>query len=401
VSDHSEVSHYANYGMLAARYDATREATAVETVLGCLCVAGQRLETMRVLDAGCGTGNYCNVIAHHVAQVTGLDRSPEMLSVAASKVAAHRSEAVRLVAGELRALPFAAATFDGVIINQVLHHLDRPGDRERPGLRQALAEFARVLHPGGVLVIGTCSHLQLGRAFWHLDLLPRAAREVRRRYARLGELVRWLADVGFTHVGNAVPTNAILQSDAYLDAPGPLRATGGSGGADAGTLASPPGPGPMQPPTGTGTTTFAVTKLYIGDTDPDGTPDVANGWTHFGYNIDGVAPNNLAGFCKPLFNASPSQVHKEGINGIENSFGHNILPVLLGINSQVSATINQAITNGYFTLLFSLDQLGTGVSDNPLTSHYAAAGQLGKVLERSCERRRCAPRADRRSVRSA
>jgi hypothetical protein len=123
--------------------------------------------------------------------------------------------------------------------------------------------------------------------------------------------------------------------------------------------------------------TFAVTKLYIGDTDPDGTPDVTNGWTHFGYNIDGVTPSNLAAFCTPLFNASPSQVHAEGINGIENAFGHNILPILLSINAQLSTTINQDIATGGFTLLFSLDKLGTGASYNPVASHYATAGNLG------------------------
>jgi SAM-dependent methyltransferase len=224
VSDHGGVSHYANYGALAASYDATREATGVELVLGCLSIAGQRLDAMSVLDAGCGTGNYSSVIAHYVARVTGLDRSPEMLSIAATKLVAHRPERVALVPGELRELPFAAGTFDGVIAVQVLHHLDPPGDRERPCLRKAMAEFARVLRPGGVLVIGTCSHLQLARAFWHLDLLPRAAREVRRRYPRLHDLAHHLEEAGFVHVGNAVPTEAILQGDAYLDAAGPLRA---------------------------------------------------------------------------------------------------------------------------------------------------------------------------------
>jgi hypothetical protein len=150
-------------------------------------------------------------------------------------------------------------------------------------------------------------------------------------------------------------------------------------GGDAGTLASPPPAGPVQAPNGSTTVTFAVTKLYIGDTDPGGTPDVLNGWKHFGYNIDGVAPNNLAGFCKPLFNACPGQVHAEGINGIENSFGHNILPLLLGINPQLSATINQDIALGGFSLLFSLDKLGTSSSANPVASVYAAAGSLGTV----------------------
>jgi hypothetical protein len=135
----------------------------------------------------------------------------------------------------------------------------------------------------------------------------------------------------------------------------------------------------MQAPNGSTTVTFAVTRLFIGDADPDGTPDVPNGWTHFGYNIDGVAPNNLAAFCKPLFNASPSQVHAEGINGIENSFGHNILPILLGLNSQLSMTIDQDIANGDFSFLFSLDKLGTGSNYNPVASHYVAGGNLGAV----------------------
>jgi ubiquinone/menaquinone biosynthesis C-methylase UbiE len=217
------VSRYANYDVLSSSYDATRGAIAAELVLGCLSTGAQRLERMHVLDAGCGTGNYCRALVECVATVTGVDRSDEMLAVAERKLATSRSDKVRLLRGDLHDLPFDASTFDGILAIQVLHHLDPPGSRDRPVLRGALKEFARVMRAGGALVIGTCSHLQLARSFWHLDLLPRASRETRRRYPRLRELVRHLADAGFAHVGNAVPTEAILQGAGYLDATGPLR----------------------------------------------------------------------------------------------------------------------------------------------------------------------------------
>ena len=142
------------------------------------------------------------------------------------------------------------------------------------------------------------------------------------------------------------------------------------------TLAAPPAPGPTNAPNGTATVTFAVSKLYIGDTDPDGTPDHSNGWTRYGFNIDGVASSNLAGFCKPVDNASPQQVHGEGPSGIENSWGHNILPILLGIAANTSTKLNAGIASGSYTQLFSLGALGAGSSYNPIASQVTQGGAL-------------------------
>jgi hypothetical protein len=135
----------------------------------------------------------------------------------------------------------------------------------------------------------------------------------------------------------------------------------------------------MQPPDGTGTVTFAVTKIYLGDTDPDGTPDMADGWKHYGYNLDGVPAGNLAAFCQPVTGATAATVHTEGINGIENAFGHLILPTILGINANAPTTIDQDLQGGLFTILLSLDQLGMGNSYNPVPSHFAAGGPLGST----------------------
>src|SRR5689334_6481949 len=65
---------------------------------------------------------------------------------------------------------------------------------------------------------------------------------------------------------------------------------GNSGGAGAGgskVHAEPPGPGPMKAPDGPASVTFAITKLYLGDTKRDGTPDPTNGWKEYGYDLDG------------------------------------------------------------------------------------------------------------------
>jgi hypothetical protein len=130
-------------------------------------------------------------------------------------------------------------------------------------------------------------------------------------------------------------------------------------------------------PDGTSNVTFAVSKLYIGDTDPDDTPDATNGWKNYGYNIDGIAPNDPSAFCQPVSGASATTVHQEGPQGQENAWGHLILPILLGIASDTSTQINTAIAQGSFTYLFTLDDLGAGATYNPLVAQYASGGNLG------------------------
>jgi hypothetical protein len=120
-----------------------------------------------------------------------------------------------------------------------------------------------------------------------------------------------------------------------------------------------------------------MTKLFIGDTDPNGTPDQTNGWKSYGYNIDGVTPGNLSAMCKPVGSANAATVHTEGPNGLENAWGHLVLPIVLSTNAQTSTQLNTDLQNGQLTTLFTLASLGSGVSYNPLPSQIAAGGNLG------------------------
>lgn len=98
------------------------------------------LDGRRVLDLGCGKGRFAGILAARGARVVGLDVSAAMLA-GADGSSLHR------VQGSARRLPFAPASFDAAVAVEVFEHLDPAA------LDATLAEAARVLRPGGILVI--------------------------------------------------------------------------------------------------------------------------------------------------------------------------------------------------------------------------------------------------------
>jgi ubiquinone/menaquinone biosynthesis C-methylase UbiE len=219
------MSSYEQYDRTAAHYDRTRWPIGAEIIVGCLAQGRLPLAEMTVLDAGCGTGNYARALLLHVARIEALDRSAGMLEVARRKLAdAVEDGRVILHPGSIDALPLADASVDGIMINQVLHHL--PDDREAgwTAHRRVFGECARVLRPGGVLVINTCSHVQPEQGFWPFHLIPRARDEILRRLMPLDTLERALRDCGIAPRGRFVPVDAVVQGEDYLDPRGPSRA---------------------------------------------------------------------------------------------------------------------------------------------------------------------------------
>jgi SAM-dependent methyltransferase len=220
-SEHS-ISTYEDYSRAAADYDASRVAVGIEIVLGALQAGGIAPATAHVLDLGCGTGAYAAALAPHLGRMTLLDASEGMLAEAEATLAGLDDTCPYEVhEGSLLDLPFGAGAFDAVVVNQVLHHL---GDEEGgawTGHTTVLAEVARVLRPGGVLVVNTCSQTQLRRAYWYYALVPVAADALRRRYAGLDGLEAAMDAVELVPAGRFVP-GAILQGPSYLDGRSPL-----------------------------------------------------------------------------------------------------------------------------------------------------------------------------------
>jgi ubiquinone/menaquinone biosynthesis C-methylase UbiE len=96
-----------------------------------------------VLDVGCGTGFATAELARLGVEVSGLDLSPGML-----EVARRRLPEVTFEIGSMLALPHADGSFAGVVAWYSTIHVPDPE------LPTALTELARVLRPGGHLLLG-------------------------------------------------------------------------------------------------------------------------------------------------------------------------------------------------------------------------------------------------------
>jgi SAM-dependent methyltransferase len=141
----------------------------------------------RLLDAGCGTG-YNLLELGRLGRATGVDLSQDALAFC-------RERGVRAARASVLALPFADATFDAVTSFDVLYHAWVPDDRA------AARELARVLRPGGALLV----RVPALRALWGAHDTEVQSRH---RYTR-AELVALLASAGL-RVRRATYCNSFL-----------------------------------------------------------------------------------------------------------------------------------------------------------------------------------------------
>src|SRR5262245_26536477 len=114
-----------------------------------------------VLDAGAGDGATAQLLAARARSITCIDVSETLIDAARVRLAGHAN--VRAEVADLHALPFGDASFDQVLLLNVLTHLSAPA--------RALAEPARVLRPGGRLALVTLAahdHLDVTAAYGHV-----------------------------------------------------------------------------------------------------------------------------------------------------------------------------------------------------------------------------------------
>lgn len=146
----------ARYDTNGRIYDRTRRAdpTIADGLKASLGVGAGA----RVLDLGCGTGNYTAALSERGLAMVGVDISRTMLTAA-------RTKGLTLAQGDAAALPFADGAFDGVTAVLCLHHI---ADRT-----MAIREVFRVLKPGTAFVAFSITREQhLG--FWLTHYFPNA-----------------------------------------------------------------------------------------------------------------------------------------------------------------------------------------------------------------------------------
>lgn len=102
----------------------------------------------RVLDAGCGRSLFTEIRPHWPFRIVASDVDHELMRSRQAEF-----EEVRFLVGDAQPLPFRDGAFDAVFAGELIEHLPDP----RPGV----AEFRRVLRPGGTLILTTPNRLRL------------------------------------------------------------------------------------------------------------------------------------------------------------------------------------------------------------------------------------------------
>jgi ArsR family transcriptional regulator len=138
---------------------------------------------LRVADIGTGTGGMLPYLAEFAGEILAVDISAEMLRRARARARALGLENVELIKGDLEELPIETASVDAAFAALSLHHAPNPA--------RAIEEMARILQPGGTLVvIDLCAHGHEWLREEHGDIWMGFARE---------EITAHLAHAGLEH----------------------------------------------------------------------------------------------------------------------------------------------------------------------------------------------------------
>jgi demethylmenaquinone methyltransferase / 2-methoxy-6-polyprenyl-1,4-benzoquinol methylase len=172
----------------------------------------------RILDVAAGTGTSSASLAKSGALVVAADFSPGMIEVGRRRQ--RRVPNIEFVQADATALPFGDGGFDAVTISFGLRNVVQP--------ERALAEFLRVLKPGGRLVVCEFSHPPTGVVRFGYDIYQRCVMPVLVRitssndvaYEYLNESIRdwpdqptlasWLREAGFEQVAYRNLTGGIV-----------------------------------------------------------------------------------------------------------------------------------------------------------------------------------------------
>jgi ubiquinone/menaquinone biosynthesis C-methylase UbiE len=153
-----------------------------------------RAARLTVLDLGCGTGMYSQLLAEALdADVVGVEPSVRMREVAERE---HAHPRVRYLAGSAEEIPLPGASCDAALLSDLAHHI---ADHDA-----CARELRRVVRRSGLVLVRGIGPDSSPRVRF-LDFFPTARSIARQQAAAFAELIETLAGAGFERVcGEAI-----------------------------------------------------------------------------------------------------------------------------------------------------------------------------------------------------
>jgi len=151
-----------------------------------------------ILDLGCGTGRYCQILsqAFKSAHIIGVDPSQLMIAQAEKSPI----ERVLYKQGEAASIPLDDATMDMVFMSMVLHHF--------PNKEAAIAECRRVLHPGGLICLRAGTQEQVAD-YPYVSFFDGSSENLKHRLQPMSQIVALFEQAGLRCVSHQIVQSQI------------------------------------------------------------------------------------------------------------------------------------------------------------------------------------------------
>jgi ubiquinone/menaquinone biosynthesis C-methylase UbiE len=174
-----------NYNQIAGKYDSTR--TSNSSTIDLFHKKVKFGKETKVLDFGCGTGNYLNTI-FDLFRCTcfGVEPSDSMRAIAKQK-----NSEVQIKKGSHELIPFPDNEFDFVYMTDVIHHI--------PNMNKMFSELNRLIKPSGLMCIVTESHNQIENRFYN-RYFPSLESVELKRYPDISEINEYAVNNSFVTV---------------------------------------------------------------------------------------------------------------------------------------------------------------------------------------------------------
>ncbi len=176
-----------HYDQVASEFDRRYEGTDGRPIVRALREVLHGHGARRVLEVGCGTGQWLPRLVGEGRWLAGLDPSLGMLRRAKA-----RAPGAALVQGWGEALPFAAGRWDAVYLVHVMHHLR--------DWHAFLVQARRVLIPGGVLALVGQDWWAEGTTWYVYDVFPGVREVDAARFPHWEEVGDAMEGLGFKQV---------------------------------------------------------------------------------------------------------------------------------------------------------------------------------------------------------